>query len=502
MTTASLSLRSRRRSWAGAGRLLRLEFRRSTMIWVLPLLAVAFWFDAYHFADANPPVWYLRASELPNHLLRDFSAFAAGVAAWTGTRDSRRRTLDMVMPTPRPGWARLGAAWAATTGWVLAAYLACVAVLYGVTAVQATWGGPPWWPVTVCAAGLVAVSAIGFLAGVLVPGRFTAPLTAVITLLLSSAIRSASPYAMLWPTTNASTTNTGGLPLTPSDAGVFHHYLPDLPIAQTMFLAGIGLAALGVLGLSRVAGGGRWLRAAAVVVTVAGLAAAGTAAGLTGTARQGAYGVVIPALHDAASDRPIPYPPACDHDGAVLVCMHPAYRAYLADVTGALGPVLREVAGLPGAPVRVDQAATDVLASATSGALSAEAGSVLGGSPPAFRFPMPSFPPGAAGHAQLAEDLQEDLMVAFVNDARLLPPGAQPVGGVPAQETVEWVLLQPFDPWAEQDVAAGPDSDTASPAVAAAARRFGALPAAARHSWLAAHLGALRAGRVSLGQLP
>jgi hypothetical protein len=55
MTTASVSLRSRSRSWAGAGRLLRLEFRRNTMIWVLPLLAAAFWFDAYHWAAADPP---------------------------------------------------------------------------------------------------------------------------------------------------------------------------------------------------------------------------------------------------------------------------------------------------------------------------------------------------------------------------------------------------------------------------------------------------------------
>ena len=74
--------------------------------------------------------------------------------------------------------------------------------------------------------------------------------------LLSSAIRSTSPYAMLWPTTNASPGNTGGLPVAPADAGVFYHVLPDLPIAQIMFLGGIGLAALGVLGLSRPAAGG------------------------------------------------------------------------------------------------------------------------------------------------------------------------------------------------------------------------------------------------------
>jgi hypothetical protein len=36
----------------------------------------------------------------------------------------------------------------------------------------------------------------------------------------------------------------------------------------------------------------------------------------------------------------------------------------------------------------------------------------------------------------------------------------------------------------------------------AAARRFAALPAAARHAWLARHLTALRAGRITLRDLP
>ena len=40
-----------------------------------------------------------------------------------------------------------------------------------------------------------------------------------------------------------------------------------------------------------------------------------------------------------------------------------------------------------------------------------------------------------------------------------------------------------------------------SPAYAAA-RRFAALPAAVRRAWLTQHLAALRAGRISLGQLP
>jgi hypothetical protein len=38
--------------------------------------------------------------------------------------------------------------------------------------------------------------------------------------------------------------------------------------------------------------------------------------------------------------------------------------------------------------------------------------------------------------------------------------------------------------------------------VRSAARRFAALPASARHAWLVHHLAALRAGRITLAQLP
>jgi hypothetical protein len=48
----------------------------------------------------------------------------------------------------------------------------------------------------------------------------------------------------------------------------------------------------------------------------------------------------------------------------------------------------------------------------------------------------------------------------------------------------------------------GPAPGPAAGPVYAAARRLAALPPAARHAWLAAHLAALRSGQLSLGQLP
>jgi hypothetical protein len=48
----------------------------------------------------------------------------------------------------------------------------------------------------------------------------------------------------------------------------------------------------------------------------------------------------------------------------------------------------------------------------------------------------------------------------------------------------------------------GKPSPGTSAAVSAAARRFGVLPDSARHAWLAAHLAAMRAGTITLAQIP
>jgi hypothetical protein len=169
---------------ARRGRLLRLELSHSTMIWLLPLLGALFYFDAFRTAAGYPPFWFVRSSVILNDLVPEFSLFAAGVAAWTGSREGRRQTVDLVNIAARPRWATALASLAATTICTLAAFLVCVAVLYGVTANQTIWGGPPWWPVAAGAAVLCVFCALGFAAGVLLPGRFTAPLAALVAFLV------------------------------------------------------------------------------------------------------------------------------------------------------------------------------------------------------------------------------------------------------------------------------------------------------------------------------
>jgi hypothetical protein len=473
--------RAARPSPVPLGRLLRLELRRNGMPWMFPLLAALFVFDPFRTAMDYPPLWDLRASVVVNKLLPDFVAFVAGVGAWMGSRDSRRRTIDLVTATARPRWTAQLVTWAATAIWAIVLYLCGVAVIYGVTATQATWGRPLWWPVAVGCAELALICALGFAAGVLFPSRFTAPLAAIGAFFLclegfNNAVGQSSVYALLSPSTS----------VPPADIGVFFHYLPDVAIAQLMFLLGLTVVVLGALGLAQAADGGPRVRRAAAVLGVVGLAATGTAIGLIGTAHEGGAGEVIPVLHDAANDRLIRFTPVCGQAGSVPVCVHPAYRPYLDEVTAAFRPVLHEVAGLPGLPTRVTQMGDPTLSRPTGR---------IGGSPPVFYYSMPVL---GSAFGQTTRGFTQNLQNVFVAGFIAGPHGFVGQGGTPAQQVVETVLLKAIgSQWFPPGPGVGPQ-----PRMDAAVTRFAALSGAARHAWLASHLTALQAGHVTLAQLP
>jgi hypothetical protein len=523
MTAAGISLgpgpatARRMARLATAGRLLRLELKRNAVPYVLPLLAAVFYFDTVRTADGFPPVWTLRASVIGGHMLFEFSAFAAGLAAWAGSRERRRKTLDLAATTPRAAWARLSVTLAGTLCWLLLAFLAGVAVLYVQTAVQATWGGPPLWPVFVGAACVTAVTMIGFTCGAVFPGRFTAPLVAIGVLVLYqtglrqalSVTPSSGTYALLSPANAAPSV----------DAGVYYHLAPDVPITQVMFLGGIAIALLGVLGLVAAlrqpasAGGLRSLRAAlarsdgwllravAVILVACGVAASWTAFTLAGTAKpDAAGGWEIPALHSAASDQPVPATPDCTSSSGFGVCVHPAFSFYLHDVAAALDPVADEIAGLPGAPTGAKEVAS------VSGGQAVQSG--ISGNPPVFEFTAERVGHlfgqfyGIPDPSAWREGFQQGLLDAFLTEPSR-HAGPAPLGA--AQQAVEDALLTKAGTNVSATIGtmlqngqpvAGP------PAVVSAARRFAALSASARHAWLAAHLAALRAGEITLAQIP
>src|SRR5262249_20803081 len=159
----------------------------------------------------------------------------------------------------RPRWTAHIASWAASAIWAVAAYLVFVGVMFGVYAHQGVQGQPPWWWVAVGVTAVTAFSAAGFAVGVLWPNRFAAPLAVVggfLAMMLSSqtGFRSHTGWALILPTNSNGNYNQ-------QDSGIFYPYLPDLPIARIIFLAGILAACLGLLGLP-IRAGGRGLRAA------------------------------------------------------------------------------------------------------------------------------------------------------------------------------------------------------------------------------------------------
>ena len=497
---ASRSVPDKRQSLRAAARLLRLELRHNAMLWMLPVAAGLFWFTTYHKVMAMPPLWSLRATSMQAGALLSFACPVAGAAAWMGSRDGRRHTTDLVTITARPQHARQLATWAATACWAIVGYLGCVAVLYGVTARQATWGGPVWWPVVVVAASLAALTALGFAAGTLVRSRFTAPVAAVTAFfalgLSTQLINGSQSYWQVSPVV-ASPWDLGPNPT----AGTFYSYLPDLSIAQVMFLTGLTAAVLGAMALLNGPGRG-WLRRPAAVITTAGLLAAGTAVALAGTGELDAHGMIaIPALHDAASDRPLRYTPVCSHT-AIPVCLNPAFASYLPAAATALTPVLSEVAGLPGAPARISQAAATYRQSAGNFVAVGLAGPPVSGTPPVFRFLLPSQLPGPTmTTGELAAAVRSTAGPAIV--ASVIGDG---LGATQSQRAVAAALRMSVGlPQSVQPAPTRQRPNATVPLpepVQSAARRFAALPASARHSWLVQHLSALRAGRITLAQLP
>ena len=507
MTAVALTARTARFRTARfrTVRALRLEIRHSAVVWVLPILAALFYVNAYRTAAGYPPTWTLRASVITQANLAFSSMIAAGVAAWVATREGRRKTGDLLATTARAAWARQATVLAATAFWMVLAYLAGVAVIYVQTALQATWGGPPLWPVAVGVVAVAASCAIGFTCGTLFPGRFTAPIVAVAVFVAwfvgVNAANSVNPDNV----SNLSSLKGTSALLVPAllgrppdvDAGVYYHVPPDVFIAQVMFIGGVLLVMVGLFALlpaARVTGAwglsfaaGRRLTVVAAAGVACGVAASATAFSLAGTGQYSlTTGWEIPALHDVAGDQSVPYTPDCT-GSAFKVCIHPAFAPYLGAMSAALQPAAAEIAGLPGAPVRAEMT-PGYSQPAVAGTVSVYDYSVeQEGFSGGFWAT-----PAAARTADWEQGEQQDFITWFVSGQA---EQDAPSPTTPAQEAVAIALLAKIG-------APVPSYPQFSRPITDAASGFESLSPAARHAWLAANIAALRSGTITLAQIP
>jgi hypothetical protein len=188
-------------------------------------------------------------------------------------------------------------------------------------------------------------------------------------------------------------------------------------------------------------------------------------------------------------------------------------------VAATLKPVLAEIAGLPGAPVRISQAAATYEQGPGNSMVIGLAGKqLLDGE---YRTLLPDQSnAGPMTVSQLAGQVKVTagpaIVASFVGDGpgasqaqQAVAAGLSKDAGLPAG--IDYV--GPPSPRGRHVhnscvsrsaacAAHGTGRPAASSALAAATRRFAALPLATRRAWLAQHLTALRAGQIPLEQLP
>ena len=449
--------------------LLRIEARRNPAPLVLPLLALLLWLTPLAQNTRPVALWLDRSVDV-GASVELLGPFAAAAAAWTASRDHRRKMTDLLASTPRNPYARTLAAWLVSLGWMAAFYVALAAAYLSITATQATWGGPQWWPVIAGLVALIMCSAGGFALGLLLRTRFATPLAAVGTLavimgLMSAAVNSNAAIGLLSPLYPAFGLN----------ALVFYAPQPDLSILKIVCYVGVLGLALGLAAWHFRADRPSVRRAGAALLA-AGLAVTATAAGLDATARVGNHGVTVPAFHNAAAGHAVPYTPVCSHT-RLPVCVHPAYDggSELAVLSSLINKIAGPVLGVPGMPVRAEQAPA-----APSG---------VQGDPPVLPI-QPFIIQGTSLPPAPAESIDADIALSL-----FVPAHVDPEHATPAQRALAVYLLRqahdnPSGVWPLDQ------------AITAAAARFAALAPAARTAWLTTHLAALRAGSLTPQDIP
>jgi hypothetical protein len=172
--------------------------------------------------------------------------------------------------------------------------------------------------------------------------------------------------------------------------------------------------------------------------------------------------------------------------------------------------VMPELTGLPGAPVRAAEVPGQALPAAV---LEGNGNGTVAGTPPVYEFTMDNAVTLVPDATQLQDGFQRDIVhaviVGLVGRIVTTKDGSQafrPNTGTPAQQAVVNGLLtaigsQPY-PAGEANGPSAQQFRRQQAQIAAAADRFAALPAATRHAWLAANLAALKAGHITLAQIP
>jgi hypothetical protein len=206
-----------------------------------------------------------------------------------------------------------------------------------------------------------------------------------------------------------------------------------------------------------------------------------------------------------------PFRPVCVNE-RIPVCVHPAFKGALPAIAGTVNRVAGPIVGFPGAPTRaldgdiVQILPRDPKPNSTrywtrTAALFRRKGMAVFSSPPrgVVTLSLDSLP-------DLGSSFASQVAGSVISGTGTTVPYCNPTGCTrpesPAQDAIAVWLVQRAGfsvIWSELDQAGAP---TSAPRVLAAARRFAAMPPGRQRAWLTTHLASLRAGQVSLAELP
>jgi hypothetical protein len=440
-----------------SGRLLRIETRRGAGLWLLLALPLFFWL--HRELPQIAPFWF-QTSLTVRDGVTIVGPLLAGVAAWLAGREARRGLGELLRTTPRPAFARRLVAYAGVALCGLAVYCLIGLAIVAFSWSRASWGGPIVGPMLV---GLVAVpvyGALGFAVGRRLPSRFTPPLVVLALLFLQTFVgQQREWYAFLSPVVSI-------------NGAVWWGIQPDLAAQQSLFLLSVGGAALASLALMP-----PFRRPAVLGVVACALLVVGSMALVWHDApiRGGQELSTDPRYRSLPV---IPYEPVCAA-APLPVCVHPAYRATLADNTATLNRLIAPILGLPGVPTRAEQGYPGLRADQT--------GETLWFS----LYGQPEYLP-LSSMQRLVRDPYAP------REAATRCPVSDPQSCTSAQAVIGRWLLRRVGIADERSSGFSPNT----PASSAAIDRFAALDATVQRDWLAAHFADMRAGRVPLEELP
>lgn len=454
-------------------RLIWIETRRNVARWLVPvILLVAWWMLS---ARGWIPILWSSTNDLLQESVIPFAVPAlAGAAAWMAGRERRRGTQDLLATTPAAPLSRSLSTWASTAIWGIVACTIFAAVMMSWTALVAAWGGPELPSFLSMLTSILAFSAWGYAIGVLAPSRFTAPAVAVgafgVVLYLTnymsevSSSEAGSVYQETWIT----------------------YLAPDKTRVESahwhaLLYFGLAGAALAVLALSY------RRRVPAAMFLIGSLVVAGTGAGMIRHEWIHNHNAVIvppggppPALEPAEEQAPPVQ--VCEGD-PVTVCVHPKYEPLLDDAVAATNRLAEPLSGLPDVPQRAGPHAVHFTGGATRSIFELGQNASLDVS-------------NFASHLVADESIITDAVITN-----------------PAQIAMRSWLLQRADidshwrcdnprfrSWETPGMPTSAGMTTRE--TCAATAHFAALTSAEQRAWLEANYVDLRAGRLTLEDLP